>query len=297
MHGVLVVDKPQGMTSAAVVAAVRRALRVDRIGHTGTLDPMATGVLPLCIGEATKLAGYLLAADKRYDAELTLGVETDTLDADGAVVRRRDAEAATMTRERIAAALAARIGEQQQIPPMHSAIKQGGKRLYQLARAGQTVERAARAVTVYAAELLGFEPPRAQIRVHCSKGTYIRSLAADLGEDLGCGAHLSALRRTASGPFDLEMALPLDEVRPGELGDRLISPPAAVEHLPSVRVAEPDLRRVRDGQRLAWSDLTGRNDEEMGLVALLTPGGALLALAEVEAGRLRYARVFTYGLT
>jgi tRNA pseudouridine55 synthase len=297
VHGVLVVDKPAGMTSAAVVAVARRALGVERIGHTGTLDPMATGVLPLCVGEATKLAGFLLVADKRYEATLVLGVETDTLDAEGAVVRRRDAAAASVTAARLAAAVAARVGAQEQVPPMHSAIKQDGKRLYELARAGLTVERAPRSVTVYSAELVGFDPPDARLRVHCSKGTYIRSLVADLGDDLGCGAHVSALRRTASGPFELAAALSLDAVQSGRVEDRLIAPQAALAHLPSARVSNADVARVRDGQRLRWVDVSGRNDEPSGLVVLLTPRGALLALAEVEAGCLRYARVFTYGLT
>ncbi len=173
---------------------MKRALRADRAGHGGTLDPLATGVLPVCLGAATKLAQYLLADDKAYDAEGLLGIETDTLDRTGRVVAEHDVH---VTRDALLAAIAARTGEQDQVPPMYSAIKQGGVRLYEKARAGEDVERAPRRIRIDALELLAFEPPRFRVAIACSKGTYVRSLVADLGTDVGCGAHLTELRRTA----------------------------------------------------------------------------------------------------
>ncbi len=292
MNGVLVVDKPAGMTSATVVAKVKRALGVKRVGHTGTLDPMATGVLPVCVGEATKIAGYLLAEDKAYEGELELGVETDTLDADGKVTRRRDVR---VSREQLVAAIAELVGDIEQVPPMYSALKRQGKRLHQLARRGIEVEREPRPVHIAAFELIAFEPPRARFRVECSKGTYVRSLAADLGDALGCGAHLTALRRTRSGAFDLAAAVALDTVSPESV--QLVDPAEAIGHLPAATIPEERLRGVRDGQRLPWADLFPDAPEPSGQIRLLTPAGALLALVEIDAGRLRYLRVFSYGLT
>ncbi len=295
MHGIVVVDKPAGMTSAAVVARVKRVLHVKRIGHTGTLDPMATGVLPLCVGEGTKLAGYLLAEDKTYEGELELGVTTDTLDADGEVTGRADAS--SVTEARLADAIAAMVGEGEQVPPMHSALKHKGVRMYELARKGIEVERPPRRIEIFRFELTAFEPPRARFRVHCSKGTYVRSLVRDVGESLGCGAHLTALRRTQSGVFGLDQAVALDDVAPEVVAERLVSPPDAIPHVPAATVPADLVRRVRDGQAVAWASLDSEKPEPDCMVRLLTPDGALLALVTVESGRLRYARVFTYGLT
>src|SRR5262245_15589464 len=197
------------MTSATAVDRVRRGLGVARAGHGGTLDPIATGVLAICVGAATKLAQFLLADDKAYLAAGVLGVETDTLDRTGRVVAER---AANVSREALLAALAAHTGEQRQIPPMYSAIKQGGVRLYERARAGEEVERAARRIRIDRLELLAFEPPRFRIAIACSKGTYIRSLIADLGTAVGVGAHLAELRRIRSGRFAIEHAVTLDRL-------------------------------------------------------------------------------------
>ncbi|HEU5432398.1 MAG TPA: tRNA pseudouridine(55) synthase TruB, partial [Thermomicrobiales bacterium] len=199
LHGFLVIDKPAGWTSFDVVARARRLLGEKRIGHAGTLDPAATGVLPLAVGAARKTLEFLAEASKTYDAEITFGVETDTWDRDGAVVAMADA--GELTRDQIAGALEPFRGSFAQTPPMHSAIKIGGRKLYQLARKGEEIERPARSVTIHALDLLGWESPVARLRVDCSKGTYIRSLAHDLGAALGMGAHLSALRRTRTGPF------------------------------------------------------------------------------------------------
>jgi tRNA pseudouridine55 synthase len=206
---VLVVDKPLGMTSFDVVRRVRRAARVKRVGHGGTLDPLASGVLPICLGEATKLAQFLLDADKEYAFTVCFGVETDSEDAAGAVTARADAsgvDAAAVDR-----ALAGFRGPNTQVPPMYSALKRAGRPLYDYARAGEAVTVEARAVVIHALELLAFRGPDAvDLNMRCSKGTYVRALARDLGRTLGPGAHVTALRRTRSGPFALADAQPLD---------------------------------------------------------------------------------------
>src|SRR5215468_1012154 len=244
IHGILVLDKPTGMTSASAVDRVRHALGISRAGHGGTLDPIATGVLPICLGAGTKLAQFLLAEDKAYFAEGVLGVETDTLDRTGQVVAERPGVA--VTRDALAAALAAHLGDQTQIPPMYSAIKQGGVRLYDRARAGEEVERAPRRIRVDRLELLAFEPPRFQIAVACSKGTYIRSLIADLGAAVGAGAHLEELRRTRSGRFTIDQAVTLDRV-----ADAALVPPDQALDLPRVTVPAERVRHVLGGLPLA----------------------------------------------
>jgi tRNA pseudouridine55 synthase len=208
IDGLLIVDKPPGWTSHDVVARLRRLTGVRRIGHAGTLDPLATGVLPLGIGQGTRVLEYVSDAEKTYVATVRLGITTDTYDADGTVLETRDCGA--VTADQIRAMLAGFVGEIEQRPPAYSAIKQGGVPLYRLARAGRAVEAPPRRVTIFAIEEIRFEPPRVDFSVRCSKGTYIRSLAHDLGERLGCGAHLAALRRTATGGFTLAQAVTLE---------------------------------------------------------------------------------------
>lgn len=202
--GILVVDKPAGRTSHDVVQAVRRASGVRRVGHAGTLDPLATGVLVVCLGSATRVIEEIQSAPKSYTARILLGVSTTTYDAEGEVVDRRDA--ADVTREAAIDALSRFRGVIEQVPPMYSAVKHQGRRLYDLARKGLEVERAARPVTVHAVELTDWQPPELELRMRVSSGTYVRSIAHDLGQDLGVGAHLVALRRTAVGRFDLASA-------------------------------------------------------------------------------------------
>jgi len=292
LDGVLVVDKPAGLTSHQVVAEVSRRLGRAKTGHAGTLDPMATGVLVVLVGEATKIAQVLTADDKAYEGELELGVETDTLDAEGTVVRERRAEAAAIDRPALVAAMSRLLGASQQIPPMYSAVKVEGRRLHQIARAGAEVERAARPIEIARFDLTGFDPPRAAFAVDCSKGTYVRSLVADLGDGLGCGAHLTRLRRTGSGSFDLSRALPLAEVGPESALPRLVSLAEAVRHLPRALVPAELERAVLTGKPLKWNDLSA-DVAPAGPVALVA-GSALLALAEVEpeTTRVRYRRVF-----
>lgn len=285
MHGILIVDKPAGVSSALAVDRVKHALGVRRVGHGGTLDPLATGVLAVCLGAGTKLAQYLLADDKAYEAEGLLGVETDTLDRTGQVTATRDVH---VTREAMLAAIAGKLGEQEQIPPMFSAIKQNGVRLYRHARAGEEVERAARKIRIDRLELLAFEPPKFRIAIACSKGTYIRSLVADLGTAVGAGAHLAELRRTQSGRFTIAQAIPLDRVGEYDLGPFLI-PMSAATNLPSVTVATELLPKIRSGVQLPIEVLTSENYERFQIVA---EDGRLLAIVHPEDGKVVYDRVF-----
>ncbi|RKH10690.1 tRNA pseudouridine(55) synthase TruB [Corallococcus sp. CA053C] len=286
MDGVLVIDKPLGPTSFDVVRQVRTLLKVKKAGHTGTLDPMATGVLPVCLGEATKVAGYITEGDKAYDAVVRLGIETDTQDAQGKPTA--EAPVPPLTAQLLESALAPFRGTFEQVPPMYSAVKIAGKRLYELARAGEEVERASRTVTVHELVLRDFSADRLTLSVRCSKGFYVRTLAFDLGRALGCGAHLEALRRTASGPFTLARALPLGDLASlsrDVVAGRLVSLGEALTELPSVRVNAEDARRVSHGVPVEVSPLPGK-------VRVLGPDDALLAMAEVVGGRLRYLRVF-----
>jgi len=239
VHGVLNINKPAGMTSHDVVDAVRKILGVQRVGHTGTLDPQATGVLPLCVGRATRIAQYLTQADKEYVMTLRLGMTTDTLDATGKETGR--VEEVSVRREDLLAVLPRFTGELQQVPPIYSAKKYQGERLYKLARRGESVERRPVTIRVHALDMLEFASPFVRLRALCSKGTYARSLCDDIGRALGCGGHLHALTRTRSGRFTLEGVVTLQELeaktREGRLGEVLMPIAEALAHLPAVRVA------------------------------------------------------------
>jgi tRNA pseudouridine55 synthase len=284
MDGVLVVDKPSGSTSFDVVDELRRAFGV-KAGHTGTLDPMATGVLPVCLGEATKIAQFIASAEKTYDATIELGAVTDTLDADGQVLERRPVP--ELTAETLEGALQPFRGTFLQTPPMYSAVKVGGKRLYELARAGETVERAPREVTVHELTLRDFSATRLQLTVCASKGFFVRALAADLGERLGCGAHLVALRRTRSGCFTLADAIPLAAIlaEPAAARARLVSMDRALGELGAVRVSAAEAARVVHGGAVEIPQALE------GLVRVLGPAGELLAVADAVRGRLVFRRV------
>jgi tRNA pseudouridine55 synthase len=253
---VLVIDKPSGPSSFAVCKRVQAMLgkRREKIGHGGTLDPFASGVLPIGIGEGTKVLPFLLDSDKAYEAVVCFGVETDTLDCTGQVVAQHSLDG--FGAGAVEAALAHFRGGIEQIPPMYSALKRDGRPLYAYARKGQTVERSARRVTVQELEMVAFEPPnRAQLRIRCSKGTYIRSLAADLGQRLGVGAHLAELRRTTSGPFRLEQAITLDELGARIADGRplpMLSLLEALAHLPVVNVDQTQALVLERGQRMEW---------------------------------------------
>jgi tRNA pseudouridine55 synthase len=287
MNGILNLDKPSGITSHDCVARIRRALRQKRIGHAGTLDPMATGVLLLCLGQATRLSDLLMGGRKAYRAEITFGVTTHSQDATGEVLTTRDASG--LTREALEAVLPRFTGDLQQVPPMVSAVHHQGQRLYYLARKGIEVEREPRTITIYDLRLLSFTPggsPRAEIEVTCSAGAYIRTLAHDIGEALGCGAHLSALRRVAVGPFRVEEAVSLEEAeeaaRTGVLESRLLPMSAALKDHPTAATGAEDIPLLMQGRSLP----SPFGQEDRDLVGLIGPGGDLVALARAREGRL-----------
>jgi tRNA pseudouridine55 synthase len=249
VHGVLLLDKPIGLSSNDALQAVRRLLRAEKGGHTGTLDPLASGLLPLCFGAATKFAQVSLDADKRYTATLRLGVTTTTGDAEGEVVERR---AVTVSGEDVRRACATFVGPLAQRPPMHSALKHEGRPLYAYARAGVEVERAPRAVTVHRLDVLEGAGDRWVVDVLCSKGTYVRTLAEDVGAALGCGAHLEALRRTASGPLAVEAAQTLEAIEVLDEAGRerlLLEPDALLADWPEVRLDDAGAARFLSGVR------------------------------------------------
>ena len=250
VNGVVVLDKPVGMSSNDAVQRVKRLFNARKVGHTGSLDPLATGVLPLCLGEATKFSQYLLTSDKTYVATLRLGVSTDSGDVDGKVIEERNV--GEIPRDRLEAALEGFRGDIEQVPPMFSAVKHQGQPLYKLARQGIEIEREARPVTIYRNEIVDFEGDRLTIEVHCSKGTYVRTIAHDLGEVLGCGAHVVALRRTMAGPYIEDDLVTLDQVtRMAEDGrlDELLRPVATtVGQWPPVELAGAPAFYLKQGQ-------------------------------------------------
>jgi tRNA pseudouridine55 synthase len=226
LHGILLIDKQRGWTSHDVVARTRGITQQRKIGHTGTLDPMATGLLVLCLGDATRLIEYMTMHDKRYEGEITLGAATDTDDADGTVISTADVP--TLTGDDLGKIASGFVGEQMQRPPAYSAVKVAGRRAYAVARSGGKPDVAERPVVVHHLELVQIQPTRLSIRLHCGSGTYVRSIARDIGERLGCGAHLSALRRTHVGDFALTRAVSLDDLERlanlGQLEDVLLPP-------------------------------------------------------------------------
>ncbi len=298
---VLVVDKPCGLTSFDVVRAIRRATGTRRVGHGGTLDPLASGVLPICLGEATKLAQFLLGADKEYEVTLRLGIETDTDDADGAPTATEDPRA--VDEAAVRDALGRFRGAIQQVPPDYSALKREGRPLYAYARAGTPIVIAPRSVVVHVLELTRFDGPGAVgLRVHCSKGTYIRALARDLGRVLGVGGHVTTLRRTRSGPFALDEARPLTEVISAISEDRVSDLPTvtlanALRHLAQRTVDAETARDLRIGRRVAWERVTTVPTDVAEMpVCVLDGAGELVAVAERRPdGLARTIRVFGRG--
>ncbi len=246
--GILNLDKPSGMTSHDVVNAARRISGVRKIGHAGALDPMATGVLVLCVGRATRLAEYLTSFDKSYQATARLGIETDTYDAEGKVVQ---SNTVTIGREDVKAQLLKFSGAISQVPPMYSAIKQDGQPLYKLARRGITVERKPRRTVIHHIALTEWSPPEFSFQVTCSAGTYVRSLAHDLGQELNCGAHLTSLVRTGSGQLELDDAIPLSELTSENWESHLLPMEIAVAHFGSLTADEGEFRALIHGQSIA----------------------------------------------
>lgn len=285
--GFLNINKPAGMTSHDVVARLRRALRLRKLGHAGTLDPLATGVLVLCVGQATRLSEYVMRGDKRYLAVVRPGVSTETYDAEGDVLDRRDASC--LQREAVVEALDSFRGEVEQLPPMYSAVKQGGRKLYELARAGQTVERRPRRVTIHTLELVDWTPPTFTLELTCSAGTYVRSLAHDLGEALGTGAYLAALTRTASGTFRLQDATTPDDLlaRP-DWRSLLVSASQALPQIPPLCIDEAARDHLLQGRAVERRE----DDPSSALAQALTATGSLLAIVEGDASLWRPRKVF-----
>jgi len=293
--GVLVVDKPVGPTSFDVVSRVRRLLGAAKAGHAGTLDPMATGVLAVCVGDAVKLQQFLSEGDKAYQATVAFGAATDTEDAEGKVVERGDPS--RLEAAAVAAALPGFLGEIRQVPPMFSAVRLAGRRLHRAARAGETVERAPRTIRIHSLELLSFEPAvaglaLARLAVRCGKGTYVRTLAFDLGRALGVPAHLAALRRTASGPFALSQAVTLAEAErlrredPAALRARLVPAAEALGFMPAVVLAPAQALDLSHGRALPLEAPPGP-----GLCRALDDAGRLVAVCAAGEGWLRPVRV------
>jgi tRNA pseudouridine55 synthase len=289
IHGFLNIDKSTGLTSHDVVARVRRLARQKRVGHAGTLDPAATGVLVVALGAATRLIEYVQdATTKRYRAVVQLGVTTTTDDAEGEVIGT--APVPPLDSAAIEEVLACFRGPIMQVPPMYSALHHEGRRLHELAREGIVVERTARPVTIEQLEVLAWEPPLITLDIICSKGTYIRALARDLGMVLGCGAHLLALRRTAVGTFLVDDATPLAalEADPSSFMSILLAPECAVADWPSIELEAAEARQIRNGQTIARAELAVPRARAHG------PDGQLLALLVREGELWRPEKVFDW---
>lgn len=287
ISGILLLDKPEGLSSNQALQQTKRLFKACKAGHTGSLDPIATGLLPLCFGEATKVSQFMLDADKRYRVSIRLGQETDTYDAEGEVVAEQPVD---VTRRQLERALKAFVGEIDQIPPMYSAIKQQGQALYHLARQGVTVERQPRRVTLYSIDLLDFEGDTAVIEVDCSKGTYVRSLAHDLGQSLGCGAHVSALRRLGVGPFDISEAVSFEDLEAMDEAGREAALEPVDRALPDL--AEVRISRLATPYLLQGQPVSARLGAEHGLVRLYDEDGRFLGVGEaLDDGRVAPKRL------
>lgn len=283
MNGILNINKPSGLTSHDVVLKLRRLLGTRKIGHTGTLDPLASGVLPLCVGQGTRIAQFISAKTKGYRAIAKLGVETDTLDRDGRILNQE--EAIHIKQGKIEQVLPEFRGNIEQVPPMFSALKKNGQRLYQLARRGITVDRPPRPVQIQVLELIDFSAPYFTLEIECSAGTYVRSLVADIGKRLGCGATLWKLVRTRCGQFKLNDSLSLEQakelVQQQQLHPYLISLNQALSHMPQLTVNEEAVRLIKNGVDLkaeAIKVFPKQEIEQEALLRLLSPSQELLAL-------------------
>lgn len=279
LSGLIVIDKPVGPTSHDVVGRLRRLSGIRRVGHAGTLDPLASGVLLVCLGRTTRFVEYLVGLDKVYETTVRLGVSTTTYDAEGDVTAERPV---VISAEEIAAALEAFRGPIRQRVPPFSAVKRDGQPLYKKARRGEAIDLPEREVTIHALDLLTYEPPALTVRVAASSGTYIRSLAHDLGEALGAGGHITALRRTAVGAFTLAGAVTLDALTPDNIAAYLRPPEATVAHLSRAVFSEEEAKRLENGRRVAAPE-----DAVPGDTAAFGPDGRFLGIVALEAGEWR----------
>ena len=282
-NGILIVDKPEGWTSQDVVSKLRGVLHEKRVGHGGTLDPMATGVLPVFAGRATRAVEFFEHAEKAYEATLLLGTTTDTQDTTGTVLETRPV---TVDEAAVRALLPRFTGVQQQLPPMYSAVKIGGKKLYELAREGKEIERKPREITVVSAELLHFENNSARLRIHCSKGTYIRTLCHDIGQALGCGGCMAALRRVQAGAYRLADAVTLDEILAHPEPQTLLKPVDSLfSAYPRLTLTPAQEKCCRNGAAFTCKWSAGR-------CRAYSPSGEFLALCEVADGKLKTVKSF-----
>ncbi|MDQ6419210.1 tRNA pseudouridine(55) synthase TruB [Paenibacillus sp. LHD-117] len=302
MDGILAVWKPAGWTSHDVVAKVRRMLKMKRIGHAGTLDPMVTGVLPLCLGRSTRVVEYVQDRPKAYEAVLKLGIATDTEDMTGEVLNSETVR--RLSKEELMSVLERFLGEIEQVPPMFSAVKVDGKRLYELAREGKTVERKSRKVRIYRIELgsceLEMEQPEITFAVECSKGTYIRTLCVDIGKALGVPAAMKSLTRTMSGGITSEQCLTLEQIEAmqasGELEDRLIAPEQAISHIPAAVVTEEAAAKALRGQKLSLKSASVDRAWNQGeLFRVMDESGQFIGIFECDMDiyGLRPVKVFS----
>lgn len=285
VHGILLLDKPIGVTSNAALQNVKHLFFAKKAGHTGSLDPLASGLLPLCLGEATKMSSFLLDSDKAYEGTCQFGIKTTTGDAEGEVIETKPVP--KLTKTALNKLLKRFIGEIEQIPPMHSAIKKDGQPLYKLAHQGIVVEREPRNIEIYALNLIEILDDSFRFSLRCSKGTYVRTLVEDMGEVLGCGAHLSALRRTGAGPFSLDNAVTIDELEQileteghEGLDQKLLPMDTALEGWPAIRLTDNSAYYVRQGQAVqvakaptsGWVRLFASNDQFLGVGQILDDG-------------------------
>ncbi|MBS4031398.1 MAG: tRNA pseudouridine(55) synthase TruB [Clostridiales bacterium] len=288
MDGILNILKPPGMTSHDVVYRIRRLTKVKRTGHTGTLDPGAAGVLPVCVGKATRVAEYVLETDKNYRAELTLGTATDTEDAAGEVIKQSSVPVVSVSEAR--RVLAGFLGPGHQIPPMYSAVRKNGVKLYTLARRGESVEREPRAIHIYNIELVRLDAGKILFDVQCSRGTYIRTLCVEIAEKLGSCGHMSFLLRTAVGPFQLDQSYTLEELNgleaSGMLSSAFMPPDTALLHIQPVCLSAEDAVKISHGISVPVSEVGE------GLARVYSPGNIFLAVAEVKSGVLKPVKVF-----
>lgn len=289
-NGILNIDKPEGFTSHDVVAKLRGVLKMKKIGHAGTLDPLATGVLPVCLGYATRAADYIMEGDKVYEADILFGVETDTQDISGEIVKRYDRLPA---KEELVATLKCFEGDILQVPPMYSAIKVGGKKLYEIARKGAQVEREPRKVKIYKIELLNFSKNTSKIRVCCSKGTYIRTLCHDLGQKLMCGGCMTSLVRTKNGPFELSEAVALKDISEENINKLLVSPESLFPRLPRIYIEGKNLMMFKNGVMLNQRNFSDTKLLDRQKYTVYSPDGFLaLCEGEEDCGEVRLRMKF-----
>ncbi len=285
MNGVVIINKPEGKTSHDVVGMLRKRFNTRRVGHTGTLDPLATGVLPVLIGTATKASDMLIKGDKKYRATMLLGKRTDTLDISGSVISE---SVVNVTADEVKRVIESFVGESMQIPPMYSAIKQNGKKLYDLARSGIEVERQARQIHIYSIDVVDVSMPYVVIDVHCSKGTYIRSLCDDIGKKLGCGAVMTNLVRTQTAGFTLDKAYTIDELDAlSDLSVAVLPTDSLFSHLPAITLNEKQGKSITNGVQMTW-----RNGIEGQSYRLYSDDGRFLCISRIEEMKLVLEKSF-----